>query len=38
MTVTIASDIDSKDYDKTIQAMIESIRIKPVAEWTPPQE
>jgi len=38
MTVTIISDIDSKDYDKTIQAMIESIRIKPVAEWTPPQE
>jgi len=37
MTVTISSDIRDRDYDKTIQAMIESIRIKPVDEWTPAQ-
>lgn len=37
MTVTISSEIRDRDYDKTIQAMIESIRIKPVDEWTPAQ-
>ena len=37
MTVTVASDIHDRDYDKAIQAMIDSIRIKPVGEWGPAQ-
>ena len=33
MTVSIYSDAHGKDYDDTIQKMIESLEIKPVEDW-----